>query len=158
MLKTGTKGLADHSHGTNTNMKSKYIANIYTTKTPKLIFEILHKKIYENAILNMGIWIYTRVSQLVNGCFEPSQPLRIISGLKETFIKRYVVERTNKAELRPQEQSEKTASCRQNLWNEIQLKGPIRTEIDTRTGKKKKKEVGKLGWLLSDIDLSLIHI
>ena len=31
----------------------------------------------------------------------------IISGLKETFIKRYTVERTNKAELRPQEQSEK---------------------------------------------------
>ena len=46
-------------------------------------------------------------SQLVNWCFEPSQPLGIISGLKETFIKRYTVERTNKAELRPQEQSEK---------------------------------------------------
>ena len=31
-------------------------------------------------------------------CFKPSQPQRIISGLKETFIKRYTVERTNKAE------------------------------------------------------------
>ena len=30
----------------------------------------------------------------------------------------------NKAEIRPQEQSEKTESCRENLWNEIQLKGP----------------------------------
>ena len=63
---------------------------------------------------------------LVNWCFEPSQSLGIISGLKETFIKRYVVERTNKAELRAEEQSKKTESCRENLWNEIQLKGPQR--------------------------------
>ena len=33
--------------------------------------------------------------KLVNWCFEPSQPLGITSGLKETFIKRYIVERTN---------------------------------------------------------------
>ena len=59
----------------------------------------------------------------VNWCFEPSQPLGIISGLKGTFIKRYKVERTNKAEIRPEEQSEKTESYRENLWNEIQLKG-----------------------------------
>ena len=41
----------------------------------------------------------TRVtaSYLVNWCFEPSQPLWMISGLKETFIKRYIIaERTNK--------------------------------------------------------------
>ena len=62
--------------------------------------------------------------QLVNWCFEPSQPLGIISGLKETFVKRHVVERTNKAEIRPEEQSVKTESCREKLWNEIQLKGP----------------------------------
>ena len=60
-------------------------------------------------------------SQLA-GFFEPREPTGIISGLKETFIKRYIVERTNKAELRPKEQSEKTESCRENLWNEIQLK------------------------------------
>ena len=35
-----------------------------------------------------------------------------------------IVERTNKAEIRPEEQSEKTESCLENLWNEIQLKGP----------------------------------
>ena len=40
---------------------------------------------------------------LVNWCFEPGQPLGIISGLRETFIERYIVEETNKAELRPQE-------------------------------------------------------
>ena len=64
------------------------------------------------------------VSWLANCCFEPSQPLGIISGLKETFIKRCIVERINKAEIRPEEQSEKTESCRENLWNEIELKGP----------------------------------
>ena len=63
-------------------------------------------------------------SELVNLCFEPSQPLGIVSGLKETFIKKYVVERTNKAEIRLEKLSQKTESCRENLWNEIQLKGP----------------------------------
>ena len=47
----------------------------------------------------------------------------MISGMRETFIKRYRVERANKAEIRPEEQSEKAESCRENLWNEIQLKG-----------------------------------
>ena len=53
--------------------------------------------------------------KLVSGCFEPSQQQRIISGLRETFTKRYVVERTNKAEIRPVEQSEKAESCRENF-------------------------------------------
>ena len=51
-----------------------------------------------------------------------------MSGLRETFTKRYVVERTNKAEIRPKEQSEKAESCRENLWNEIQLKAPKMNE------------------------------
>ena len=46
-----------------------------------------------------------------------------MSGLRETSIKRYIVERTNKVEIRREEQSEKAESCRENLWNEIQLKG-----------------------------------
>ena len=33
-------------------------------------------------------------------------------------------QRTNKAEIRPEEQSEKTESRRENVWNEIQLKEP----------------------------------
>ena len=65
---------------------------------------------------------------IVNWCLEPSQPPGIISGLKETFIKREreieIAERTNKAEMRPEDQSEKTESCPENLWNEIQLKAP----------------------------------
>ena len=48
----------------------------------------------------------------------------IISGLRETFIKRCIVDRANKAKIRPEEQSEKTESCRENLRNEIELKGP----------------------------------
>ena len=47
-----------------------------------------------------------RERELVKWCFEPSQPLGIISGLRETFIKSYKVEMTNKAEMRPEEQSE----------------------------------------------------
>ena len=62
-------------------------------------------------------WIGRRgVSQLINWCFVPSQPLGIISGLKQTVIKR-----ANKAEKRPEEQRK---SYRENLCNEIQLKGP----------------------------------
>ena len=64
-----------------------------------------------------------RETELVNWCVEPSQPRGIISGLKETFIKSYRVEMTNTTEIRPREQSEITESCRENLWNEIQLKG-----------------------------------
>ena len=40
------------------------------------------------------------------------------------FHKRYMIEMTNKAEIGLQEQNEKAESCRENLWNEIQLKGP----------------------------------
>ena len=64
------------------------------------------------------------IQELVSWCFKLSQPRRIISGLKETFINRYVVERTNKAEIRLEEQSEKAESCQENLRSEIQLKGP----------------------------------
>ena len=61
---------------------------------------------------------------VVSWCFKPSQPQRIISGLKETLIERYIVERTSKAEMKPEEQSKKAESCREKLWNVIQLKGP----------------------------------
>ena len=62
--------------------------------------------------------------ELVHWCFEPRQPLGIIAGLKETFTERYAVERTSKTEISPEEQSEKTESCRGKLWNEILLNGP----------------------------------
>ena len=78
---------------------------------------------------------------LVDWCLEPSQPLGTSSGLKETFIKRYTVERTNKAKIRPEEQSQKTKSCRENLWNEIQLKGPYRQK---QTQEQNKKEWASL--------------
>ena len=59
------------------------------------------------------------------GFFIPvNHYIRITSGLKETFIKRQMAQRTSKSEIRPEEQSEKTESCREHLWNEIHLKGP----------------------------------
>ena len=58
-------------------------------------------------------------------------------------MQRYIVERTNKAEIRPEEQSEETEteSCRENLWNEIQLKGPIRQKYT-------QEQIKKLGWFM----------
>ena len=44
------------------------------------------------------------------GALSPVNHTKNISGLKETFIKRYIVVRNNKAEIRPEEQSEKTES------------------------------------------------
>ena len=40
---------------------------------------------------------------LVSWCFKPSQPQRIITGLREISIKRYIVEMTYMAEIRPEE-------------------------------------------------------
>ena len=57
------------------------------------------------------------------------------------------MERTNKADIRREEQSEKAKSCRENLWNEIQLKGL--SEQKQTQEKNKKKGVGKLGWFMS---------
>ena len=39
-----------------------------------------------------------QVSYSDSWCFKPSQPRMTISELRETFVKRYIVERTNKAE------------------------------------------------------------
>ena len=52
-------------------------------------------------------------------CFKPVNH-------KETFMKKYIVEWTSKAETKPGEHSEKAESFRENLWNEIQLKEPHR--------------------------------
>ena len=49
----------------------------------------------------------------------------------------YIDERINEAEVRLEEQSEKTESCGENLWNEIQLKGPQRQK---QTREQSKKE------------------
>ena len=36
------------------------------------------------------IVLYSCIGERVSWCFKPSQPQRIISGLKEIFIKRYI--------------------------------------------------------------------
>ena len=78
-----------------------------------------------------------RVSNLLcSWCFKPIQPQRIISGLKETLTKKYVVERSNKAETRPEEQSEKAESCQEYLWNGIQLNTPYRQKQTQEQNKK----------------------
>ena len=60
---------------------------------------------------------------------------------EEDFHKEiYIVERTIKAEIRPEEEkSEKAASCQKNLWNEIQLKGPYRQKQTQEESKKSWK-------------------
>ena len=75
--------------------------------------------------------------KLISCCFKPSQLRTIISGLRETFIERCIIETTNKAELRPEEQSKKADVCRENLWNEIQLKGSYRQKQTLEQNKKK---------------------
>ena len=64
----------------------------------------------------------------VSNCFKPSQPQRIISGLRETLRKRYIIERTNKAEIQDLKNRvrKQIVVRRENLWNEIQMKGPQR--------------------------------
>ena len=47
----------------------------------------------------------------------------IMSGLTETFIKKYIVERAIKAQIGPEAQSEKVEKCQENIRNKIQLKG-----------------------------------
>ena len=59
-----------------------------------------------------------------------------MSGLKETFIKRHIVERTNQAEIRLEEESEKMESCRKNsciYTMTYSVERVIRTETDMRT-------------------------
>ena len=63
-------------------------------------------------------------------------------------MNKHIVERTEKAEIRPEEQSEKTESCRENSRNEIKLKGPIRP--------KKTKEQNKKEWA-SSVSLCFRH-
>ena len=77
------------------------------------------------------------VCLLINWCFELSQPI-------------------GKAEIRPEEQSQKTESCRENWWDEIQLKGPHKQkQTQEQREKEGGKRLGKLGWFISDIDRNI---
>ena len=51
-------------------------------------------------------------------------------------MNRYIVERANKAEIRPEKQSEKAESGCDNLWKEIQLKGQYRQKQTQEQNKK----------------------
>ena len=73
-------------------------------------------------------------SKSVSWCLQPSQPQRIISGLRENFIKRYIVKRTRNAEIRLEEQSEKAESCRELFKKKKRntVERATKTEIDTK--------------------------
>ena len=62
----------------------------------------------------------------------PSQPQRIISGLKETFIKKYTVERTNKPEIKLEEQWQR-GDLSVEFMERNTVERAIKTEMDTRT-------------------------
>ena len=104
--------------------------NVYAVSTNNKKAEFLERHPFPLGFLSVGL------IKLVSWCFKPSHPRRIISGLKENFIKRFVVERTNKAEIRPEEHSEKSETCRENFWTEIQLKGPERQKQIQEQNKK----------------------
>ena len=78
-------------------------------------------------------------------CFEPSQPQRIISGLRETFVKRYIVERTIKAEIRPEEQSEKLGV----VGRIYEMKYSWKSHKDRNKHKNRIKRSGQ-AWLVYD--------
>ena len=73
-----------------------------------------------------------KVGLLVNWCFEPSQPLGVISRLKETFIKKYTVERTNKPEIKLEEQWQR-GELSVEFMERNTVERAIKTEMDTRT-------------------------
>ena len=75
--------------------------------------------------------------------------MRIIYRLKKTFIERDIVERAKKAETRLEEQCEKTVSCSENLWSEIQLKGSQRQK---QTQEKNRMKRSEPAWLLYVFD------
>ena len=102
---------------------SRSVVGTWHQVTCLLFYCLWNNKACDPVLQQEGGMLHS-VDKLVSRCFKPSQPQKIISGLMETFIKRYIVESTSKAEIRPEEQSEKMESWRENLWNEIQLKGP----------------------------------
>ena len=81
----------------------------------------------------MHAWIYTVLlkGESLSSVFSTDGILVSASAaphcrgpFRETFIKRYIAERTNTAEIRPEEQTETAESWWENLCNKTQLKGP----------------------------------
>ena len=60
----------------------------------------------------------------------------------------YIVERTNKAEIRPEEQTEKAETCRENLWMKYPPREgePVgrRRKTTTRTTKQQQEQQKQL--------------
>ena len=71
--------------------------------------------------------------ELVNWCFEASQPLWIISGLKETFIQKYLVQRANKARFKTGRKEWESGELSGEFMERNTVDRAIKPEIDTRT-------------------------
>ena len=61
------------------------------------------------------------ISGLLSWCFEPSQPQRITSGLDYIWAMGDFYKEIYKAEIRPEEQSEKAERCRENFHGRLSL-------------------------------------
>ena len=64
-------------------------------------------------------------------CFKPSQPQRIIVGLRDNVIKRYAVETTNQADIALGEKNEKAERFVRRIYG-MKVERAIKTETDTR--------------------------
>ena len=128
------------------------LVSAYCEKAIRCIYAAMHSELLFLHTLLCAVWWYCvnckwLVSELLSWCFKPSQPQRILPGLKETFIKRYIVERTNKALIRPEDQSEKAELLGEFMkWNTVE--SAMKTETDTRTEQTKKRGV-RFGWFMS---------
>ena len=82
-----------------------------------------------NNMFKVTYLVSQSVSESVSWCFKPSQSQRIISRLKETFIKRYLVERTTET------------SC----WEIYGMKCRWKGHKDRNRHKNRVKESGQAG-------------
>ena len=126
-------------HPSTNDKTGKLLPACFCSCVQTLSWFLLHSGMFMADITSAASWtiVYNGI-QLVSLCFKPSHPQRIKSGLRETFIKRYIVERTSKAGKDRKDRVRKRKSCWENLLNEIQLKGPKRQK---QTQEQNKKEL-----------------
>ena len=92
--------------------------------TAAIKIHILYKCITANT---SAVWHWQHAARSTEQPTSPSCKTEATHKILGGFQRKYTDETTNiKAEIRPEEQSEKAESCQENLWNEIQLKGPYR--------------------------------
>ena len=106
------------------------------SRPQKILIRAEHKLKPVSYLFIPQVIIHVSFSQTTTQIISKISDGKPTKTIRETFIKRYIVERTNKAEIWPEEQSEKAENCRENLWTEIQLKGPRRQKHTQEQNKK----------------------